>query len=77
VSVAGGVTRLAVETGVPVVPAFTLRRGYRQVGILHRALEPSTDPQILLDRLADVLGTVVLAHPEQAHDNLFRRIGAP
>jgi hypothetical protein len=31
----------------------------------------------LLDRLADVLGTVVLAHPEQAHDNLFRRIGAP
>jgi len=77
VSLASGVTRLAVETGAPVVPAFTLRRGYRQVGILHRALEPSTDPQILLDRLADVLGTVVLAHPEQAHDNLFRRIGAP
>jgi KDO2-lipid IV(A) lauroyltransferase len=76
VSVASGVARLAVETGASIVPAFALRRGYRQVGVLHPALDGSGDSQVLLDRLAHELGEVILAHPAQAHLNLFQLIGA-
>jgi lauroyl/myristoyl acyltransferase len=71
VRVGSGVGRLAVETGAVVIPAFVVRRGYRQIGLLLPPLAPSDDPQEITDRLATVLGEIALAHPEQAHDRLI------
>jgi lauroyl/myristoyl acyltransferase len=71
VRVASGVGRLAIDTEAVVIPAFVLRRGYRQVGLLLPPLARSDDPQEITDRLAAVLGEVALAHPEQAHDRLI------
>lgn len=74
VRVASGVGRLAVETEAVVIPAFVVRRGYRQTGLLMPPLPPSDDPQEITDRLAAVLGDVALEHPEQAHDRMIRLI---
>lgn len=74
VHLASGVGRLAVETGAAVIPAFVIRQGYRQTGLMLPPLPPSDDPQEVADRFAAVLGDVVLAHPEQAHDRLIGRI---
>jgi lauroyl/myristoyl acyltransferase len=68
------VGRLAVETQAVVIPAYVVRRGYGQIGVMLSPLPRADDPQEVTDRLASVLGDVALAHPEQTHDRLIELI---
>jgi lauroyl/myristoyl acyltransferase len=72
VRLGSGPGRLAAETGAVVVPVFALRRGRRHVVEIRRPLDAPDDPQIVTDRLAEIVGDVALAYPEQVHDALLR-----
>jgi len=71
--VRGGVASLALETGAPIVPCATLRRGLGQVGVVLEPIDPSRfgDAAELTRHLAEVLGGVLLREPEQVHVNVF------
>ena len=72
--VRSGVASLALETGAPIVPGATLRRGWGQAVTLFEPVDPADfdDSVQLTHHLVDVLGEVLLRDPEQAHDNVFQ-----
>jgi hypothetical protein len=72
--VRGGLASLALETGAPIVPGVTLRRGFGQAARLLEPIDPSAfdDPVELTRHLAAVLGELLLRDPEQVHLNVFR-----
>jgi lauroyl/myristoyl acyltransferase len=73
---ASGIASLACDVGAPVVPAFTLRDGPRPVGRVLPPVEPGgLDAEEMHRRIADALGKVWRAHPEQALAQIGRLIG--
>jgi lauroyl/myristoyl acyltransferase len=71
--VRAGVASLALETGVQILPAATLRRGGGQVLTFKEPIDTARfeDPVELTRHLAVVLGEVLLREPEQVHVNVF------
>ncbi|MEP6977128.1 MAG: hypothetical protein ABI948_03655 [Thermoleophilia bacterium] len=67
--VRSGIARLALETGSPILPIVTLRRGGRFVGIIGEPIEPAgfDNPATLTQHLVVVQSPVFVQHPEQAH----------
>jgi lauroyl/myristoyl acyltransferase len=68
-----GVGVLALDTRAAVVPAFALRRGSGQIGLLLEPIEPADydQPEDLSRTVARELGRVVSQEVEQAHMNVF------
>jgi KDO2-lipid IV(A) lauroyltransferase len=64
---ASGISALARETGAQLVPGFALRRGHRAVCWLEAPIDPATfaGTAELHRHLAEVVGRVLLGHPEQ------------
>lgn len=67
--VRSGIARLALETGSPILPIVTLRRGWGYVGIIGELIDPAgfDDPTTLTSHLVAVQAPVFLQEPEQAH----------
>ena len=64
-----GIARLALETGSPILPIVTLRRGWRFVGTIGEPIDPAgfDDPATLTRHLVAVHAPVFLREPEQVH----------
>ena len=64
-----GIARLALETGSPILPIVTLRRGWRFVGKIGEQIDPAgfDDPETLTRHLVTVQSAVFLQEPEQVH----------
>lgn len=73
VHVRGGIASLALETGTPVVPVLTLRRGRRQVVTFYDPIDPAAfaDPAKLTQCIFDALSPAIARHLEQVHPNLI------
>jgi lauroyl/myristoyl acyltransferase len=67
---ASGVSALAVDTGVKVVPAFPLRNRLRLRTLVLPAIDPAEfhDQASLQRHITGVIDGVVSAHPEQMFD---------
>jgi lauroyl/myristoyl acyltransferase len=67
--VGGGLARLAVETGSPVIPAFAWREGNRPLGVLFPPIHPGEvdDARELDARVASAYETALAPRLEQAH----------
>jgi lauroyl/myristoyl acyltransferase len=67
--VRSGIARLALETGSPILPIVTLRRGWRFVGIIGEPIDPAgfDDPATLTRHLVAVQAPVFLQDAEQVH----------
>jgi 1-acyl-sn-glycerol-3-phosphate acyltransferase len=66
-----GIARLALETGSPILPIATLRRGWGQVGFIGEPIDPAgfDDPTTLTRQLVAVQSRVFLEESEQVHAN--------
>jgi lauroyl/myristoyl acyltransferase len=64
-----GIARLALETGSPILPIVTVRRGRRFVGTIGEPVDPAEfdDPATLTRHLVAVQSAVFLQEPEQVH----------
>ena len=64
-----GIARLALETGSPILPIVTLRRGWSFVGSIGEPIDPAgfADPATLTRHLVAVQAPVFLQEPEQVH----------
>jgi len=64
-----GIARLALETGSPILPIVTLRRGWRFVGTIGDPIDPAgfDDPATLTRHLVAVQAPVFLQEAEQVH----------
>ena len=69
--VRSGIARLALETGSPILPIATLRRGWGQVGFIGEPIDPAgfDDPTTLTRQLVAVQSRVFLEESEQVHAN--------
>ena len=67
--VRSGIARLALETGSPILPIVTLRRGWRFVGMIGEPIDPAgfDDPATLTQHLVAVQAPVFLQDAEQVH----------
>jgi len=67
--VRSGIARLALETGSPILPVVTLRRGWRFVGMIGEPIDPAgfADPATLTRHLVAVHAPVFLQEPGQVH----------
>jgi lauroyl/myristoyl acyltransferase len=64
-----GIARLALETGSPILPIVTLRRGWRFVGKIGEPIDPAgfSDAATLTRHLVAVQSPVFLEDAEQVH----------
>ena len=64
-----GIARLALETGSPILPIVTLRRGWSFVGTIGEPIDPAEfgDPSTLTRHLVAVQAPVFLGEAEQVH----------
>lgn len=64
-----GIARLALETGSPILPIVTLRRGWGLVGTIGVPIDPAEfhDPTTLTRHVVAVQEPVFLRAPEQIH----------
>ena len=64
-----GIARLALETGSPILPIVTLRRGWSFVGSIGEPIDPAgfADPATLTRHLVAVQAPVFLQDAEQVH----------
>lgn len=64
-----GIARLALETGSPILPIVTLRRGWSFVGRIGEPIDPAgfADPATLTRHLVAVQSPVFLEEAEQVH----------
>jgi KDO2-lipid IV(A) lauroyltransferase len=79
VSVGRGPAALALETGAPVIPAFALRRGLGERGLLLEPIDPRGFKRVedLAQLLLDVVADVVAREPDQAHTTLLWLLRQP
>jgi lauroyl/myristoyl acyltransferase len=66
-----GIARLALETGSPILPIVTLRRGWSFVGTIGEPIDPAgfDDPATLTRHLVALQEPVFLREAEQVHAN--------
>jgi len=80
VGVRSGIAQLACATGATLIPAFAVREGLGQVGLLLEPIEPGdAGPAKLTDRLARAIDTVLAPRRAEAHAVMARLLerGAP
>jgi lauroyl/myristoyl acyltransferase len=67
--VRSGIARLALETGSPILPIVTLRRGWSFVGMIGKPIDPAEfdDPATLTRHLVAAQAPVFLQEAEQVH----------
>jgi lauroyl/myristoyl acyltransferase len=70
---ASGTAALARDAGVAVLPGFTVREGFEQVGYFLEPIEPGDfdGPAELHARLAEVVGNWIMAHLPQYYPQRF------
>ncbi len=78
VSVGSGPAALALETGASIVPAFALRSGLGERGLLLEPIDPRDFDSVetLAQSVLDVVGDVVARDPDQAHTTLLWLLNA-
>jgi lauroyl/myristoyl acyltransferase len=67
--VRSGLAALALDTGAPILPIWTLRRGYGYVGTILESIDPAdfTGKDELTRHLVSMVSPVFLHQPEQVH----------
>ena len=77
--VRSGIVRLAIETGVPILPAYTVRDGLGQRAVIEEpvARDSLDDAQALTAALASRMDAIVTAYRAQVHVRSRLRIFEP